>query len=58
MRDYRQTEGFGGAGGWASPVMGIKEGTYCMEHQVYTQTMNHGTPYQKLVMYCVVTNIS
>ena len=21
-------------GGWASPVMGIKEGTYCMEHWV------------------------
>ena len=21
-------------GGWVSPVMGIKEGTYCMEHWV------------------------
>ena len=56
MRDYRQTEGFGG--GWANPVMGIEEGTYCMEHQVYTQTMNHGMPYQKLRMYCMVTNIT
>ena len=23
-----------GVGDWASPVMGIKEGTYCMEHWV------------------------
>ena len=23
-----------GVGGWASLVMGIKEGTYCMEHWV------------------------
>ena len=24
----------GGVGAWVSPVMGIKEGTYCMEHWV------------------------
>ena len=32
----RQTEGFGGVGvgGWLSLVVGIKEGTYCMEHWV------------------------
>ena len=23
-----------GGGGWGRPVMGIKEGTYCMEHWV------------------------
>ena len=38
MRNYGlwETEGFRGerVGGWASPVMGIKDGTYCMEHWV------------------------
>ena len=32
MDSGKQTEGFRGegSGGWASPVMGIKEGRYCM----------------------------
>ena len=39
MRDYglwETTEGFRGEGdgGWANPVKGIKEGTYCMVHWV------------------------
>ena len=36
MDSEKQTEGFRGegVGGWVSPVMGIKEGTYCMEHWV------------------------
>ena len=36
MDSGKQTEGFRRkvGGGWASPVMGIKEGTYCMEHWV------------------------
>ena len=45
-----------GVGNWARPVMGIKEGTYCMESTgCYTQTMNHGNLHQKLGMYCMVT---
>ena len=37
MDSEKQTEGFGGEGveGWVSLVMGIKEGTYCMEHWVW-----------------------
>ena len=36
MDSGKQTEGFRGEGmgGWASLVMGIKEGMYCMEHWV------------------------
>ena len=36
MDSGKQTEDFRGrrGRGWASPVMGIKEGTYCMEHWV------------------------
>ena len=36
MDSRKQTEGFRGEGveGWFSPVMGIKEGTNCMEHWV------------------------
>ena len=39
--DYeKQTEGLRGegGGGWASPVMGSKEGTYCMVHWVLYAT--------------------
>ena len=33
----KQTEGFGrkGVGSWVSLVVGIMEGTYCMEHWVW-----------------------
>ena len=62
MDSENLTEGFGGegggGGGWGSPVMGIKEGTYCNEHWCYWQTMNHGTLHQKLMIYCMVTNIT
>ena len=36
MDSGKQTEGFRGDGveGWMSPVMDIKEDTYCMEHWV------------------------
>ena len=36
MDSGKQTEGFGGegGGGGVSPVMGIQEGTDCMEHRV------------------------
>ena len=53
MDSEKQTEGFGGVGEWDRVVMGIKEGMYCMVHWV----MDHGTLHQKLVMYCMVTNI-
>ena len=58
MNSGKQSEGFRreGGGGWVSPVMGIKEGRYCMEHRVL-YTMNHGTVHQKLMVYCMVTNI-
>ena len=34
MDSGKQTEGFRGRGlwDWDRPVMGIKEGTYCLEH--------------------------
>ena len=55
MRDYGpwETNSFRteGGGEWVSLVMGIKEGTDCMEHWYYTQTVNHGTLHQKLMMY-------
>ena len=37
MDSEKQTEGFGeeGGGGWVSPVVGIMEGMYCMEHWVW-----------------------
>lgn len=37
MDSGTQTEGFRGEGvkGWVSPVMGIKQGTYYMEHWVF-----------------------
>ena len=37
MDSGKQPEGFRGegGGGWDRPVMGIKEGTYCMEHGVF-----------------------
>lgn len=31
----KQTEGFGAGGGWKGLMVGIKEGTYCMEHWVW-----------------------
>ena len=36
MDSGKQTEGFRGegGGGWTSPVMDIKEGTYCMQYWV------------------------
>ena len=37
MDSGKQTEGFrgeGGVGDWDRPVIGIKEGTYCMVHWV------------------------
>ena len=40
MDSEKQTEGFRGmgVGDWASPVMGSKEGTYCMVHWVLYAT--------------------
>ena len=37
MDSEKQPEGFEGAGvgGWRNQVVGIKEGTYCMEHWVW-----------------------
>ena len=40
MDSEKQSEGFEGAegagvGSWVSLVVGIKEGTYCMEHWVW-----------------------
>ena len=29
-----------GVGGWGSQVVGIKEGTYCVEHWVWCKKMN------------------
>ena len=54
----RASEGREGVGNWDRPVMGIKEGTYCMEHWVLYANMNHGTLHQKLRIYCMVTNIT
>ena len=42
-------------GDWDRPVMGIKEGTYCMVHWVLYAIMNHGNLHQRLGMYCMVT---
>ena len=48
-----------GVGGWASPLMGIKEGSHiAWGTGCYMQTRNHGTLHQKIMKYCVVTNIS
>ena len=63
MRDYglRETNrvlGRRGRRGWASLVKGIKKGTYRHSTGYYTQTMNQGTLYQYLMMYCMVTNIA
>ena len=58
--DYKkQTEGFRreGCGGGGSPVMGIKEGTYCMVHWVLYATNESSNLQQKPGMYCMVTNI-
>ena len=58
--DYeKQTEDFRGegGGGWDRPVMGSKEGTYCMCTGCYTQLMNHRALHRKPGMYCMVTNI-
>ena len=40
MDSEKQTEGFRGegSGGWGRPVMGRKEGTYCMVHWVLFAT--------------------
>ena len=37
MDSEKQTEGFGGEGlgGWVKLLVGIMEGTYCMEHWVW-----------------------
>ena len=46
MDSGKQTEGFRGEGveDWDRPVMGIKEGTYCMEHWVlYTNDKTWNT---------------
>ena len=53
----RASEGRG-VGDWDRPVMGIKEGMYCMVHWCYTQIMNHRTLHQKLRIYCMVTNMT
>ena len=44
--------------GWVSLVLGIKEGTIAWSTGHYKQTMNHGTLHQKLMTYCMVTNIT
>ena len=60
MRDYeKQTEGLRGegVGEWDRPVMGSKEGTYCIVHWFYTQLMKHQTLHWNPGLYCMVTNI-
>ena len=52
----RASEGRG-VGDWNRPVMGIKEGMCYMEYLVL-YAMNHGTLHRKLMMYCMVTNIT
>ena len=59
MDSGKQTEGFRGegvgdgvTGGWVLRAR-IALSTGC-----YTQTMSHGTLQQKLMKYCVVTNIT
>ena len=51
-----QTEGFRGEVR-RGMVVGIKGGTYCMAHWVLFKN-NNGTLHQKLMMYCMVTNIT
>lgn len=61
MHSEKQTEGFKGegVGRWVSLVLGIKDSMYCMEHWVLNEKkMSHGTLYQKLMMYCMMTNIA
>ena len=43
---------------WVSLMLGIKEGTYCMEHWVLYANNESGTLHQKLMMYSMVTNIT
>ena len=43
-------------GRWVSAVMGIKEDTFCNEHWVLYAN-NLRTLHQKLMKYCMVTNI-
>ena len=56
MDSEKQTEGFRveGGGGCVGLVMGIKEGMYFMV--LYINDL--GTLHQKLMMYCMVTNIT
>ena len=46
----KQTEGFGGVGvgDWLSLVVGIKEGTYCMEHWVWSINNEYWSTGKKL----------
>ena len=59
MDSGKQTEGIRGegVGGWASLVMGGREGTYCMVHWVLYASNKSGTLHQKLGVYCTVTNM-
>ena len=53
----RASEGRG-VGDWDRPVMGIKEGTYCMEHWVLYANNESWNTTSKITMYCMVTNIT
>ena len=46
-----------GEGDWDRPVMGIKEGTYCMEPWVLYANNESWNTTSKTRMYCMVTNI-
>ena len=61
MDSGKQTEDVRGKGGedWDRPVMGIKEGTYCMEHWVlYADNESWNTPSKTNDEYYMTTNIT
>ena len=53
----RASEGKG-VGDWHRPVMGIKEGAYCMVHWALYATNESWNFTSKLRMYCMVSNIT
>lgn len=60
MDSEKPIEGFRaeGVGGWVGPVVGIKESTDCMGHWVLYTNNDSWNSTSKIMMYCVVTNIT
>ena len=60
--NYReQTDGYQRGGGWGdgwNRWWGLRRARIAWSTGCYMQTMNHGTLHQKLMMYCMVTNIT